>query len=177
MNRRTVIKNFLVFSAGAALIPSCLHEDSKAPILLKNIKVSGDQERMLAELAETIIPKTNTPGAKDISSHLFILMMVDDCYATADQQKFMKGMEQFEAMSKKDSGESFLQSSAMQKKELLKKIESKKDVPEEVVAFYETTKRLTIQSFTSSKYFLTNIQVYELIPGRFHGCVPVKNNS
>lgn len=177
MNRRTVIKNFLVFSAGAALIPSCLHEESKASILLKNIKVSSDQEKMLAELAETIIPKTNTPGAKDISSHLFVLMMVDDCYATEDQQKFIKGMEQFDAFAKKNSGESFLQATTAQKNALLKKIETKKDVPEEVAAFYAMTRRLTIQSFTSSKYFLTNIQVYKLIPGRFQGCVPVKNNS
>jgi len=177
MNRRTVIKNFLLFSAGAALIPSCLHEESKSSILLKNIKVNGDQEKMLAELAEKIIPKTSSPGAKDISSHLFILMMVDDCYSAEDQQKFIQGMNQFEAFAKKNYGDSFLQCTAPQKEELLKKIESKKDVPEEVAAFYAITKKLTIQSFTSSKYFLTNIQVYELIPGRFHGCVPVKNNS
>ena len=177
MNRRTVIKNFLVFSAGAALIPSCMHEESKSSILLKNIKIDGDQEKMMAELAETIIPKTNTPGAKDLSSHLFVLMMVDDCYTKADQEKFMNGMEQFEAFAKKNYGNPFLKCTPAQKTELLKKLEDKKDVTDEITAFYSTTKRLTIQSFTSSKYFLTNVQVYEMIPGRFHGCVPVKNNS
>jgi len=177
MNRRTIIKNFLVFSAGAALIPSCMHEESKSSILLKHIKVNSDQEKMLAELSETIIPKTNTPGAKDVSSHLFVLMMVDDCYNTEDQQKYIMGLEQFDALAKKNYGDSFLGCTTAQKKEFLKKIESKNDVSEEIASFYATTKRLTIQSFTSSKYFLTNVQVYEMIPGRFHGCVPVKNNS
>jgi hypothetical protein len=177
MNRRTVIKNFLVFSAGAALIPSCMHEEGKSSILLKHIKVNGDLEKMLAELSETIIPKTNSPGAKDLSSHLFVLMMVDDCYTTNDQQKYIRGLGQFDAFAKKNYGDSFLECTPAQKKELLKKIENKNDVPEEIASFYAITKRLTIQSFTSSKYFLTNVQVYEMIPGRFHGCVPVKNNS
>ncbi|MBS1596963.1 MAG: gluconate 2-dehydrogenase subunit 3 family protein [Bacteroidetes bacterium] len=177
MNRRTVIKNFLVFSAGATLIPSCMHEETKSSILLKNIKINGDQEKMISELSEAIIPKTDTPGAKDLSSHLFVLMMVDDCATKEDQQKFMAGMNQFEALAKKDYGNSFATCTSSQKNELLKKIENKKEVSEKISSFYATTKRLTIQSFTSSQYFLTKVQVYEMIPGRYHGCVPVKNNS
>jgi len=177
MNRRTVIKSFLAISAGATLIPSCMHKETKSSILLKNIKINGDQEKMMAELAETIIPKTSSPGAKDLSSHLFVLMMVDDCSTTADQQKFMKGMEEFDAFAKKNYGHNFVDCSPSQKEEFLKKLESKKDALDDISAFYSTAKRLTIQSFTSSKYFLTTVQVYEMIPGRFHGCVPVKNNS
>ena len=177
MNRRTVIKSFFAISAGATLIPSCIHQETKSSILLKNIKVNGDQEKMMAELAETIIPKTSTPGAKDLSSHLFVLMMVDDCSTPADQQKFMKGMEEFDAFAKKNYGHNFVDCSPSQKEELLKNLEGKQGVSEDMSAFYATTKRLTIQSFTSSKYFLTTVQVYKMIPGRFHGCVPVKNNS
>jgi hypothetical protein len=41
------------------------------------------------------------------------------------------------------------------------------------MVFFNTTKGLTIQSYIASEYFLTKVQVYELIPGRYHGCVPV----
>jgi hypothetical protein len=40
--------------------------------------------------------------------------------------------------------------------------------------FYATVKRLTILAYSSSQYFLTKVQVYELVPGRWQGCIPVK---
>ena len=33
---------------------------------------------------------------------------------------------------------------------------------------------MTLQAFTGSQYYLTKVRVYEMAPGRFHGCVPVK---
>jgi len=174
MNRRSVIKNFLFVSAGMSLIPACMHDKGKASFLLKNINVNGDQEKMLADLTETIIPKTNTPGANDLSSHLFVMMMVDDCFKKEDQQKFVKGMAAFEDLTKKRCNNTFTDCTPAQKKELLTDIEKKNNIPDDVTAFYNITKRLTIQSFTSSQYYLTKVQVYELVPGRWHGCVPVK---
>ncbi|PWT74537.1 MAG: hypothetical protein C5B59_10990 [Bacteroidetes bacterium] len=175
MNRRAVLRNILLFSAGSVILPSCLHEKTKSSILLRNLQLSSDDEELMAELTETIIPKTDMPGAKDLSSHLFVLMMVDDCLSTNDQTKFMKGMEQFQSYSAKRLGKSFVESGPSERKTWVSEVEAKKNLPEELLSFYSHTKRLTIQSFLSSKYYLTNVQVYELVPSRFHGCVPVKN--
>jgi hypothetical protein len=177
VNRRTLIKQFLAISAGVVLIPSCMQDKSKASILLKTIIIDGDQEKMLAELAETIIPKTDTPGAKDISAHLFALQMIDDCYKEEEQQKFISGLKAFEEFSNKETGKSFVSSSAAEREALLTKLEAIKDGKEDLNYFYKSVKRLTIQAYTTSKYYLTNVQVYELVPGRFHGCVPVKPSS
>jgi len=100
LNRRQALKRLAIITAGVSLIPSCMQDKNKASILLKNLQVGGDQEQLLAELAETIIPATDTPGAKDISAHLFVLKMMDDCYTKEDQQKFMRGLEQFEKETK-----------------------------------------------------------------------------
>jgi Gluconate 2-dehydrogenase subunit 3 len=177
MNRRQVIRNVLFFSAGAVLIPSCARESRKPSISLTHIKINGDQQQLMESLTETIIPKTKTPGANDLSSQLFVLMMVDDCQNHENQEKFMKGMDQFEALAKKQYGKGFVETNNEQKTAILNKIEGKKDIPDELTAFYALTKRLTIQSFMSSQYFLTKIQVYEMVPGRYHGCVPVKSTS
>ncbi|HEV2478171.1 MAG TPA: hypothetical protein VGS79_00845, partial [Puia sp.] len=59
---------------------------------------------------------------------------------------------------------------------LLTALETKKFPDQDLIFFYTTTKKLTIQAYTSSQYYLTKIQVYELVPGRWHGCVPVKPN-
>jgi Gluconate 2-dehydrogenase subunit 3 len=177
MNRRTVIRNVLAFSAGAILVPSCMHDEGRVSISLKNISITGEQEKLLQSLSETIIPTTATPGAKELSSHLFMLMMVDDCMNKENQGKFTRGLAQFDEFSKKKSGTGFVASSPAQKAALLTEIESKKDIPEDLRVFYGTAKRFTIQSFVSSQYFLTKIQPYEMIPGRYHGCVPVKTKT
>ena len=177
MNRRSAVKNFIVFSAGVTLLPSCLQQDNKISLPLKNIQVNGDQERMMAELTKTILPANDTPGAKELSSHLFVLMMVDDCFKREEQEKFIKGLRQFDELSKKKTGASYVKASAAQRAALLKAIEIKKDTPEEVLAFYNATKRLTIQSFTGSEYFLTKVRPYEMAPGRFHGSFPGANSK
>jgi hypothetical protein len=52
-----------------------------------------------------------------------------------------------------------------------------KDIPKEGKAFYTAVKRLTVQSFTTSKYFMMDVRKFEMAPGRYHGCVPVSKNA
>ena len=176
MNRRTALKNCFIFSAGVALIPACMQEKSKSSLLLKNLKISGEQEQLMADLSDTIIPATDTPGAKDVGAHLFALMMIDECYNPEEQKKFKSGLEQFENYTKKKFDKSFSSLTAQQRSELLTELEAKKDEKDnEVVAFYKVAKGMTLQAFTVSKYYLTKVRVYEMAPGRYHGCVPVKS--
>ena len=171
VNRRTAIRQLAILSAGAALLPSCLHPHAKPSVSLKNFTVNGDQEKLLEELAATLIPTDTTPGARDVSAHLFTLRMVDECSPKTDQEKFMKGLAAFDEASKKASGKSFAEASSAQREALLTGIENKKVPGEELNFFYATTKKLTILAYSSSQFFLTKVQVYELVPGRFHGCV------
>ncbi|MEP7373590.1 MAG: gluconate 2-dehydrogenase subunit 3 family protein [Chitinophagaceae bacterium] len=174
MNRRAAIRNVIIISAGAALLPSCMNED-KSAIPLKNISLTGSQEKMLAELTETIIPETKDfIGANDLKAHEFVLTMVDDCTSPEDQKQFTEGLKAFDKLSHDKFGQLFTGYTAEQKKSLLSAIESKKDIPEEVVKFYGTVKRYTVQSFTSSKEYMTGIRKYNMVPGsNFKGCVPV----
>jgi hypothetical protein len=177
MNRRLAIKYFLVVSGGSVLLPACLNKNNKeaSSIKLTNIKVDKDQENLLEELTNVIIPKTDTPGAKDVSAHLFTLMMVDDCFKKEDQQKFESGLKQFSEMAEKQFQKSFAQGSKEQKEELLQKIEKGDGIPEDVSSFYKATRRLTLQAYLTSQYYMTNIQKYKQVPGPvFRGCVAVK---
>jgi hypothetical protein len=174
LNRRSAIKQFLFVSAGMALIPSCLQEKSKPAVELNNFKISADQESLLAELSESIIPKTTSPGAKDISAHSFVLKMVDDCRSKEDQEKFLAGLSAFEMQAEKISGKSFIRQSPVERKAVLDEMEKNKDSKEDIISFYKTMKRLTIQAYSSTEFFLTKVQVYELVPSRYHGCVSVK---
>jgi hypothetical protein len=84
----------------------------------------------------------------------------------------VNGFKAFEAASEKRNGDSFLNSSQAKREGLVASLEANKDDKDDLNYFYRTTKRLTIQAYTSSRYFLTNVNVYELVPGRYKGCVP-----
>jgi len=177
VSRRSVLKQMAITSAGLLLIPSCMQDRSKASILVKNFTINTDQEAMLAELSESIIPKTTTPGAKDVYAHLFALKMMDDCRSKEDQEKFVKGLEAFEVFAKEKNGKSFLKSDKAERTSILEVMEKEKDAKDDKHFFYSTMKRYTIQAYTTSKFYLTNVQVYEMVPSRWHGCVPVKQSA
>ena len=89
MNRRTAIRNVVIISAGASLfLPACRR--TKPASRLRHIKIDGAQEKLLEELTETILPKTNNfIGANDLKTQDFILIMANDC-ASPEEQKNSK---------------------------------------------------------------------------------------
>jgi hypothetical protein len=177
INRRTAIRQLALISAGAALLPSCLHEPPGKDLSFKNFKVDSDQQNLLDQLTSTLIPTTETPGAKEVGASLFVWKMLDDCATADDRTKFWRGMQQFDAAAKTSRGRSFVRLESAGRESLLSAIESKKLTDADLNFFYSTTKRLTILAYSSSQYFLTKVQVYQLVPGRWHGCVPVKTQG
>lgn len=182
MHRRIAIKNLALIIGGAALLPSCVHDSGKASVKLKNVDINADQEKLIGDMAETIIPKTNTPGAKDLQLHLFVLKMVDDCYTKKDQQDFMTGMGQFTDLIKKQYSRSFGECDQKQREQTLLGIEQDKDpksttYPAELKSFYGMVKGQTVNGYTTSKYFMTKQVVYELVPGRYNAFYPVKKKQ
>ena len=173
-NRRIAIQQLFFICAGAAVLPSCFRNEEKVSIPLTKIKISGEQEKMLAGLAETIIPKTDSPGAKDLSAHLFTLNMVDDCFPKEKQEKFIHGMKEFETFAEKKSGKSFADSSPEQKQTVVAELDGRKPPGDNLFFFYQTVKQLSTQVYTSSQFYLTNIRHYKMIPGKYQGCVPLK---
>ncbi len=172
MERRVALKNLLVIAGGTILLPSCLHQDQKVSIPLNHIKVSGEQEALLGEMVETIIPKTDTSGAKELGVHQFVLVMIDDCTKEEDQQKFIKGLDEVNSLAQKQFNNSFIKCKPGEREQLLQRME-KKEFGEDVTSFYERLKKLTIQGYLKSQYVMTNLLKYELVPGRFHGSHPV----
>jgi len=174
VTRRTALKQVLVVSAGLALLPSCFRKPAPASVSLTNIAVDAEGENMLAALADALIPTTSTPGAKDVKAHLFAMTMVDDCFTKEDQQKWSAGLKAFAELNSKKNGKSFGEASAEARTALLKELEAAKAEDGGAAYFYHATKRLIVQGYTNSEYYLTKVQVYELVPARFHGDVPFK---
>lgn len=175
ITRRQAIKNCIIVSIGTAIIPSCSGDKSKPAFKLKNFSLTSEQELLVTEISETIIPTTDTPGSKDTLTHLFVLKMIDDMYSKEEQKKFLKGMRDFDNMAKDRIGNSFLKASPVQREELFASIidNKSKDISEDVQFFLQLIKKLTVQGYMSSKYYLSNVRIYKLVPGKFYGCIPV----
>lgn len=174
MDRRTAIRNLALVIGGAALLPSCTEHNPIAHY--KHFDISLDQQTLVTDMAETIIPKTGTPGATDLNLYGFIMKMVDDCTKKEDQQVFLKGMGEFNDIPKKLYNKSFADCSKKEREEVLKTFEKKDNgYSKNLLAFYNTVKGLTVFGYTESKYFMTKEVVYELVPGRYNAYYPVKN--
>jgi len=173
-NRRIAIQQLLIIWAGAALLPSCLHNEEKPSIPLQLIHINPADENMLSALTETILPKTDTPGANDLAAHLFALKMVDVCYTKVNREKYIQGMKDFESWVTKKTGKTFYDASTAEKQSVVEELDGQKPTNEGMSFFYQSTKRLTIQAYTTCEFYLTKIRGYKMIPGKFQGCVPLK---
>jgi hypothetical protein len=184
MQRRTAVKQLLVITTGALFIPCCVREAKKIAIPLENLKLTADHETLMASITETLLPTSDTPGAKELKLHEFVLRMMDDCYSPEEQKEFQSGLDQFDKYAQKTSEKSFLEMSPEEKKSFLLQLEKKRDDESSVsdddkpvFQFYSRTKGLAIRGYMNAEPVMTNLTYYKMVPGRFDGCVEIKDPS
>lgn len=173
MDRRTAVRNLALVIGGALVLPACDRKADQASIALKKIRLNADNEALIADIAETIIPKTDTPGAKDLHLQQFIMKMLDDCYTKEDQEAFVSGLKDFEQLTEKEYKKSFTALTPQQREQMLTRFEQQKMPESPLTRFYGTTKQLTVFGYTNSQFFMTKEIIYELVPGRYNPKFPV----
>lgn len=171
MERRVALKSMAIAMGAMANLPAWASGWSKKT-LENGALLAADQSKILAGVVEAIIPKTDTPGAAELGVGSFVQKMVKDCYDKKAQDTLSKGLESLESAGKKTFGKSFTEITLPEQTQLLKETENSSDA--DLKAFFRMVKNLTIQGYMSSEYVMTNITHYEMIPARYHGCVPVK---
>ena len=128
MDRREAVKNmaFLMGGALSATTIGVFLEGCNSPSTKTNGSLfTEDQLKMITEVADIIIPTTNTPGAKAAGVGPFIALMVKDCYPEDAQKAFVKGLEDLDGQSKDEFKKSFLEISVEQRQQLLSKVRDK----------------------------------------------------
>ncbi|MPR36017.1 gluconate 2-dehydrogenase subunit 3 family protein [Salmonirosea aquatica] len=171
MQRRTALKNVATTLAGLAALPAWANGWNQQQ-LSKTHFLTPAEDTLLAEVVETIIPATDTPGAKELGVHRFVQKMLDDCYDQKAQESFKAGLAALDGFSQQIFKKPFAEGTAPQRIYILEGTELSDDPAKK--AFFGMVKNLTIQGYMNSEYVMTNLTHYEMIPGRFHGCVPVE---
>jgi len=176
MNRRLAVKHFALLAGAAAVFPSCLSQtkNPEQTAGLSPAAMTASQRLLVADVCETLLPRTDTPGAKDLGLHLYVLKMLADCTPAKEQQIFVAGLGQLEAAAQRQHGRSFGASTPAQRAALLQGLDQQPvDSADPLVGFYRIARQLTIDGYTNSKYFMTKEVVYELVPSRYNGFYPV----
>lgn len=124
MDRRDAVKSvaFLIGGALSATTLGVFLEGCSSPNKTNGNLFSADQQNLITEIADVIIPTTSSPGAKAAGVGPFIALMVKDCYPEDAQKVFVKGLDDLEKLSKDTFKKSFLEISVAQRQELLNKV-------------------------------------------------------
>ena len=206
MDRRELLKMVATLTGGVIIggevfLSGCVSHDAKTAL-----GFSEEDIAFLDEIAETILPRTKTPGAKDAAVGRFMTVMVNDCYEPGDQQIFHEGMKQVKETSKKKYNEDFMKMSPEKKHDLLvildneakeyqkskktfdeQEEQKRKDeeakgnmnfVKEKKPAHYFTMmKQLVLLGFFTSKPGANEALRFVAVPGRYEACIPYKKGD
>lgn len=170
MQRRSALKHVAAAFGGLVSLPAWA-SGWTAESLGSVSTLSLSQESMLAEVVETFIPQTDTPGAKATNVHKYAMRIIKDCYGPAAQQTLEQGLALTDATAQQLHGKAFADGDATQRMAVITSMAASTDPVGK--AFVDMMKPLTIRGYTSSEYYLVNVKKYVMAPGFYHGCVSV----
>lgn len=182
MTRRAAIFYSITLMLGSKIfVVSCSQDKNKNLLKKENY---GD---LIAELAETIIPETDTVGAKQAGVSLYILNFVNDCLSERDKRTFFSGLVDIETYSNKQYSQSFLKCSGADRVEVLKYFQRTSTFKNPFFnkvkrrlfgqSFFEIIKDLTVKGYCVSKAGATEALEYDPIPGEYFPCVPIRDDQ
>lgn len=196
MNRRELIKMIAIATGGTMIGAEFFVAGCKSPNAGAGETFTKEDIDFLNEVANTILPPTKTPGAKEAGVGEFMTVMVNDCYTNEQQQIFKKGMGLLNDACEKMHSTNFMKASPEQRTALLialdneaKKYQSEKSEKDKAAKekdneakalpdhYFTMMKQLSIFSFFTSKTGVEKALHYEPVPGKYIGVTEYKKGD
>jgi len=200
MERRELLKMIALLTGGVVIGGDVFLSGCKTAAK-KEVGFTAENISLLDEVGDTIIPETDTPGAKATKIGAFMQTMVTDCYTEGEQEVFYKGMSQIDEACEKMHGKSFVECSPEKRKAFLITLEKeakdfnilrddkekvsrenarKMNSPDFVMApshYYSMMKQLTLMGYFTSE--IGSKQALRLlpVPGKYIGDYPYKKGD
>jgi len=178
MNRREV----LLLLAGTGAIPDQLlaigrtvHKRARVGTLRA---LNAHQNETVATIAELIIPKTDTPGAREAGVPAFIDVMLADWAGDDQRQMFTAGLANVDERSRALFGKEFVACSEAQQTQILTDLDAElarlRDTKSDASKnFFHDMKWLTLTGYYTSEVGATTELHYRVVPGRYEPCYPL----
>src|SRR5688572_763462 len=206
MDRRELLKMVAAATGGVVIGGEFFLAGCKNPEAGPSKEFTADDIAFFDEVAETIFPKTSTPGAKEAKVGQFMTIMVNDCYTEENQNAFRDGQAAINAACKKMHGHDFMKASPEERKTLLVSLDpeikdhqakrkefinEQDDLEKKAQAngdtnfkrktmpdhYFTMMKQLTILGYFTSKEGRMGATNYQPVPGKYQGDVPYKKGD
>jgi hypothetical protein len=147
------------------------------------------QAEIIAEIAETILPETATPGAKSLAVPQFIDVIIAKTMSKDAQMTFLEELKTFDDVAKERAGKKFLAMSVEERQQYLTELDKEKprsgmsmwginlepDAPKP--SFFKKIKGMVLWGYYTSKEVGKNIFRYDPIPGIYEPCIPLEGKN
>jgi hypothetical protein len=144
--------------------------------------LSAHQYATVKTMAETIIPRTDTPGAADAGAAEFIDLMLTEWYDTAERGRFLAGLGDVDSRSHARFAKDFVDCSPQGQSDILDALGQ--EMAEQIgengprmrgrganpANFYPMFRQLTLTAYYTSEVGATQELHFEMIPDRYQGC-------
>jgi len=180
MHRREVLGFLGAALLGPALSPlsaqdrcalgARIHERAgRIPLLA----LTPAQMATLVALSDTILPKTETPGAVDVGVPAFIDLLIAEWYGDDDKAEMLRGLDGIEERARATTGKGFAESDSAGRAAFLATIDGKDGEKGSLESAYRRIKDTIIFGYVTAEPVAKLLATTPIIPGRFDGCTPV----
>ena len=176
MQRRKAIKNMslllgasMTLPASMQLLSGCNIGDSKKwnPVFF-----DSEQFSFITEVSETILPRTDTPGAKDVHVPEYIDLVLQKCFSEETQISIKEFINEQMIKCNEKYNQSFLKCDAAQKEEFVLDMENLQGITP-----FSTLKGLVLLGYFTSEEGMKQSLDYHAIPQRYEGCITIDENA
>lgn len=133
--------------------------------------LSNAERQLAAAIADTVIPRTDTPGAVDVGVPAFIDHMLAAWYTTAERRAFQLGLRTLDRKCRTEHRKAFFALDHPNRLEFLGTLDGKAGPAGSAEDAFTIMRRLTVHGYLTSQWVQTRLLKASFIPGRFDGCV------
>jgi hypothetical protein len=128
---------------------------------------------LVRAVADTIIPRTDTPSATDVGVHGFVDVIVTEQISDEQRTQFLAGLDAIEAKARAaNGGLVFYDLNEAARGAVITGLESgSRDV--EPARTYWRLKGLIVHGYFTSEPVMKDVLKHRIMPGRFEGAAPV----
>lgn len=138
-----------------------------------NFNFTISEEQTLELIMGAIIPESSILGAVSLGVPVFVKTMMKDCYEAKAQQSFKNVMGEIPKLFVSENKKELSSATESEKEQFIFSLEKGKHGVEAQKTL-ATLKGLTIQGYMSTEYIMVNHLNYQMAPGFFNGCAPIK---
>ena len=179
MNRRDALKSVVLLMGGTVIGSTALLTGCAPDSQLKELDFSAEDLAFLDEIGETIIPTTDTPGAKATKIGEFMQMMVKECYDADQQTTFISGLTTIRTDFKAEKSVEFMEATPEDRLAFLNALHQKyvASGEEKKPEIIHMLRDLTVLGYYSSEIGATQALRFVETPGRFDPCIDYKKGD